>query len=727
MTVQERLKLLKEGYNKEQIAEIELGEKDYLDTSFYSSKDFIALQMREIRLGMTEGLEVGIYAKPRFDCFQMEQIRLGLEKDLNVRKYAFPNISHDIMKELRLGMEEDIDLSQYVGYKSEILRQIRIAVKAGIDITGYVKDGYDEEQLEQIRLALMHSVNIDEYVNPEYRGISLKEIRIGLERRVDVTTYADIAYNWRQMREIRLGLEHQVDVKEYLNTLYDWQQMHEIREGLEEGLNIDLYKNLMYTAREMKKKREYMLSHMDGSYVSKDESSVVVNQDNFTITISSDKYSARIKMHGRDNSSNFKGIIKLLRDKNVVYGIKEDVVKRLVEGDFVDREVVVAEGKRPEKGKDGYYELFFKTSFSKSPKELADGSLDYQSIEWYERVEKGQKLVVYHDAEDGQEGCTVTGVNVKAMRGKPLPVLRGKGFVIDEDGKTYIADASGFVEYKDNNLNVHNAMTLPEVTVHSGRIIFDGDLYVKGNVLEGSYIDVTGDVLIDGMVEAARINAGGDIVIKNGINGDGKGSITSAKNVSVNFCEYATIRAKGNVNANYLLNSNVYSGDTVKISGSEGSIIGGVTYATYQILVNTLGNDVFVRTLLKLGLDDEMVKRQVNVESQLKTLNAEINSLSELYDQITRVLTAEEKNKNEMFLKVENALAEKKENRIRLEEKRKECAKLVEDTGKARVDISGNVYENVIVEINGRRWISKNTSNIILQIVDDVLEPRGGV
>ena len=45
MTVQEKLRLLKDGYTKEQIEEIKLGEDAFLDTSYYAGKEFDALQM----------------------------------------------------------------------------------------------------------------------------------------------------------------------------------------------------------------------------------------------------------------------------------------------------------------------------------------------------------------------------------------------------------------------------------------------------------------------------------------------------------------------------------------------------------------------------------------------------------------------------------------------------------------------------------------------------------
>ncbi|HAG69989.1 MAG TPA: hypothetical protein DCL38_08450 [Lachnospiraceae bacterium] len=726
MTVQEKLRLLKEGYTKEQITELQLGEEAFLDVSYYSGKEFNALQMKEIRLGMEMGLDVTLYAKPRFDWLQMEQIRLGLLKDLNVKRYAFANIPFDVMKELRLGMEEDIDLSAYAARKAPVLREIRLSHRSGVDIIPYVQAGYDEEQLEQIRLALEGNVPIEEYIKEEFRGISLREIRIGLERRVDVSKYADVSYNWRQMREIRLGLEHQVEVDEYLNPMYDWRQMYEIREGLEEGLNTGYYRNLMYTAREMKRRREYMLTHTRDEYMSRDETPVVVNQDNFTITISADKFSATIRMHERDNSSNFKGVIKLLRERNVVYGIKEDVVKRVVAGDAIGRDVVVAEGRRPEKGKDGWYERFFQTSFSRKPKELEDGSLDYQNIEWFETVRKGQKLMEYHDAEDGTDGCTVTGIVIKAIKGKPLPVLRGKGFTVSEDGRTYFAESNGYVELKNGSLEVHTVLTVKEVTFTTGKIIFDGDVHVQGNVSDGGHIEATGDILIDGMVEGATIRADGDIVIKNGVNGDNKGSITSKKSISSSFFEYATVTAGGSVNTNYILSSRVYSGDMVKVSGGKGSIIGGVVYATYQIQAQSVGNEAFVRTILKLGLDDNMMKKQVNIEAQLKTVKTEISSLTNMYKQLSETLSAEEKSQNEMYLKIENSIYAKKESIKRLEEEKEKGLKLIKETEKARAVITGRVFENVVVDLNGKKWMSRNTSNIIIQLDDGVPSVRIG-
>ena len=71
--------LLKQGYTKEQIKEIQIGVAQNLDISVYLNKQYMSVQMRQIRLGLQEDLPVHLYANLDYDCFQMEEIRKGFE------------------------------------------------------------------------------------------------------------------------------------------------------------------------------------------------------------------------------------------------------------------------------------------------------------------------------------------------------------------------------------------------------------------------------------------------------------------------------------------------------------------------------------------------------------------------------------------------------------------------------------------------------------------------
>ncbi|MCR4922509.1 MAG: FapA family protein, partial [Lachnospiraceae bacterium] len=391
----------------------------------------------------------------------------------------------------------------------------------------------------------------------------------------------------------------------------------------------------------------------------------------------------------------------------------------LVEGSHINQTVVVAEGKKPVDGSDGYYEFFFKTDINREPKILDDGSLDYQNIEWFEQVVKDQKLAYYHSATSGEEGCTVLGANIQPKPGMQLPVITGEGFRIDGDNKTYISNMTGLVEYTKGRLVVTNLMVLDEINSSMGNVVFDGSISVRGNVQTGSYVSCTGDLYVSGAVEGAVIDVDGEIIIKQGINASRKGSVKSKKSISARFIESANVRAEGSITVNYILNSIVQSRSNIKVMGRKGSIIGGVTYATKEIEVHQVGNDAFVKTLLKVGLDDEMVREQVRIEKQIKEIDKNLESLNLLFNQLNETFTGRERESNDTYVKIESAMFNKNKEKKELLEAKAAISKVINQTLLSKVVISGMAYENSIVEVNGKRWASKGVKDVTIKTSAD--------
>ena len=65
----------------------------------------------------------------------------------------------------------------------------------------------------------------------------MKEIRLGLEQGLDVSIYAKIIFNKNQMFQIRLGLAKNLDVLIYAKPEFDEEQMKKIRKKLENEQN----------------------------------------------------------------------------------------------------------------------------------------------------------------------------------------------------------------------------------------------------------------------------------------------------------------------------------------------------------------------------------------------------------------------------------------------------------------------------------------------------------
>ncbi|MCR4610295.1 MAG: FapA family protein [Lachnospiraceae bacterium] len=697
----------------DQLAEIQLGMDEGVDVSLYARKDLLAIQMRQVRLGLMSGVTVSRYNDPAYDWFQMEEIREGLENHINVDKYASPKVPYMKMRQIRKGLMKGIDLSDQIGQKADVLRQIRKALVMGIDISKYVSEGYNAGQLEEIRRALKRELPIDDYIQIEFRGSSIKEIYVGMEHGIDVSVYADVDYSWRQMREIRLGLEHQLDVSLYNNVFYDWRQMHQIRLGLQSGLDVSSFAKLSFTYREMKHRREYL----ESASINLGEEGAqggAVGDINIAIL----DYGMKAVMTCPEGTKFTKQAIKDAMDNaNIVYGILQKNINRVVGTASKGKEIVIAEGKEPVEGKDGYYEFFFDTNPTREPKELDDGFLDFVNVDWYETVKKEQLLAVYHPATKGEDGESVTGVKLPGRNGAELKVLTGKGFTKSEDGNEYTADIAGIIEYdeKRETINISESLEVDEVSNVTGAIDFEGNVHVKKGIGVGSRIKAGGDVMVDGFVEACFIEAGGDIILKNGANGKGGQSLIKAGGeIKGRFFENITLEADVGIQANYCLHCDIYTKGTLDLSSRKGLLLGGKTVVESKINVNNMGNRLGTPTIVVVGMNDRVREIGKKIQTDIKSVRGELKILTNAKNQFDEVYAPEERFNLEIYLKIENAIYTKEKQMSELKERRQEYVEKIKDLMDAKVNVRNHLYEGVKFEINGKFWKAEKQYNVTL-------------
>ena len=681
----------------------------------YESMGFDKGQLEEIRQGIEKGLDVSWYTSVKYDWFQMEEIKKGLERGLDVSVYARPDIAYDRMRQIRKGLQEGIKLTDYHEMSAGYLRQIRKARQGKVNIFPYIKEGYEPDQLEEIRLALEHKADVSVYLIKEFLGESIREIRLGVEEGLDVSVYAKINYGWQQMREIRLGLERRVDVSIYAKELYRWQQMREIRLGLEEGLNVSAYQSMMYSAKEMERIRKKMKTQRAERERQEEESigadfqfEVLEEQAKMAseclVTVSQDKMEAYVTIEkGACKTKN--EIIRLLAKENVVFGIKQDNIdKYLEEADKSTNRFLAAEGIRPERGRDGYYEYFFRTGIPQIPAIRDDGSIDYQNTVYFEQVRAGQVIAVYHDAQPGMGGRTVEGTELPAQGGQEKHILRGRGFLLSQDKKTYIARESGKIELKDNKITIQPLLVVDEVTISTGNLRFNGSIWVRGNVGSGVVIQAEDELVVEGNVEAAHLQSGKKIVIKNGVSGGGLAKIESARDIHGKFFEGATLIANDGISANYVMSSNLIAGKEVIISGARGAIIGGNTAAVNKIEAHHIGNRAGLLTNISLGISQAMIQKEEEADIKLKKLQSELAIFEEAYKKLQKQYPPEVRNEMEIYLKVEQATYIKRKQMEQQFELTKELEQKRKKADEAKMLVRGTLNAGTVVQMNGMTW-----------------------
>ncbi len=715
----EQFSTVLENLDEYQRIEVQAGIDGGLDVSCYAKPDILAIQMRQIRLGMEEGLDVSVYNKPEYDWFQMEEIRLGMKSGIDYNIYAKPSVNYQRMRQVRKGLEDGIDLSLFMKLEPGVLEELRKALLAKVGIVDFIREGYAVEQLAEIRIALEKKINIAPHISKDFRGASIREICLGLEAGIEVAVYTTPEYDWRQMRELRLGMEARVDVSKYCNSLYSWQQMREIRLGLEEGLDVDQYRKFLYTAQDMERVRKKLLMDEVSDIIERTDTPQTVEDDQVSIFISQDEMEACIQVFaGRELTEDF--IYQKLKEHGVTKGILTEEVEALVKNKKYGQTIVVAKGQGSHVGQDGWYEFFFDTNPSRSPHIHEDGTADFKDVKWFEMVKENQKLVYYHEASYGQSGYTVTGKFIKAKKGKEKTVLRGQGFRVEADGKTYTSMLDGHVIYDGNcRLDVSRACVIDDVNLATGNIYYDGTVYVKGNVGSGVMITATESVFVDGYVEAAMIRSGAEIFLRKGANGNGSGILEAKGNVAGQFFEDIKIISGADIIAQYCMNSELHAEGNILLQGRKGLLLGGVSRAARGIVAYCIGNRMGLRTILNVGIDQATLKMQQKNGIEIDNVNRELDILRHSKADFQKKYSPEVRNSMDIYLKIENAIYTKELQMKYLLEEKDNMEQHIADMRGSKVEVAGSLYEGTEITIDNAKWKAFTIKDVIVRCKKD--------
>lgn len=429
----------------------------------------------------------------------------------------------------------------------------------------------------------------------------------------------------------------------------------------------------------------------------------------YKVTISEDGMSAKLILTPSDGVTyDVEEIVAMVIAQGVKMGLKKEVIQDMVDNHIYYEYVEIATGKPSVEGKDGEFEFLFNTDIQIKPVELEDGSVDYLNMKTYEQVNAGDVVAKYTPPTGGEFGYDVRGKLIVPKRGKNLSRIRGTGIEISEDGTTYTARISGKIEYRYGQINIYDVYDLDgDLDMTVGNIRFDGDVHIRGNVTAGMYIDASGNVEVEGHVGAVRIKSGKNVILKRGMQGKGTGWIEAAGSVSGRFFEEVEIKAGEQVEADSLLNCNVYTRNMVIVHGKFGSIIGGSTQAVLGIETRNIGNDVEKITDIRIGVSDELYMAHSNVADNIKKLTDEINRIEKGLDKVSEMREKENtKENNDMYNKLFQAKIIKVADRNRFFDKREKLFDLMNKASRAYVRVDGVLHRGV------RIYISQDTKVI---------------
>ncbi|MDD4550012.1 MAG: FapA family protein [Syntrophomonadaceae bacterium] len=122
----------------------------------------------------------------------------------------------------------------------------------------------------------------------------------------------------------------------------------------------------------------------------------------------------------------------------------------------------------------------------------------------------------------GKDGISVTGEIIKAKEVKDKTFKVGQGAIILDNGNKVVAATSGTPVLKDGAISVIPLLILSgDVDVKTGYIDFNGNILIKGNVMDNSKVTARGMIKVLGSVYNSEVIAGEDIKIFGGVIGSG--------------------------------------------------------------------------------------------------------------------------------------------------------------------------------------------------------------
>lgn len=305
-------------------------------------------------------------------------------------------------------------------------------------------------------------------------------------------------------------------------------------------------------------------------------------------------------------------------DKNVKSGIiMQNIYLYLANRKYCE-DVVVARGKKPSQGEDAKILYFFKEDISLKPELNENGTVNFHKLNLFNSVEKDQVLAKLKPEKQGISGIDVYGKLIVPKAVKKKILKPGKNTYLSEDGLSILSKTNGHVKLEGGRVTVSDIYEIKEnVDPSTGDIRYNGSVHIPGNILTGYSVYATGDVFVNGIVEGAHIEAGGNITLQRGMKGKKTGFLKAGGNIISKFIENSEVYIDGNLICEELLHSKVTAKGEVIVLGGKGLITGSVVRSEKKISTRTAGSVMGTETLLEVSHDFDLLEGIQNLSEEI--------------------------------------------------------------------------------------------------------------
>ncbi|MFP4144922.1 MAG: FapA family protein [Phycisphaeraceae bacterium] len=259
--------------------------------------------------------------------------------------------------------------------------------------------------------------------------------------------------------------------------------------------------------------------------------------------------------------------------------------------------------------------------------------VDREELSHYDRsayvlVESGQTIARITPPTHGEDGRDVTGKPLIAQPGRDVELKLDETVMRSSQGEL-VAQIEGVLVRSGEEVRISPQLEVPDyVDFSTGNIDFDGDVVVGKGIRDCFLVAATGNVEVSGLIEAATIRCGGDLMARGGMAGRERGEVHVGGSLHARYLD----NLEGDVGGDLVVEReaiNAWLGVSGEAQVARGSIIGGKLTVAKRIEAASLGSAAGVTTRLVLGRLPKLEKQLAELKSIITRLKQRLEKLEE--------------------------------------------------------------------------------------------------
>lgn len=329
-------------------------------------------------------------------------------------------------------------------------------------------------------------------------------------------------------------------------------------------------------------------------------------------------------------------VLRELNRHGVVYGIDHAAIESVLARGAYGTPSPVAQGAEPVHAKGREIEYHFMVERGKPYLVMAFDRINLKELNFIDNKEEGDLLARLLPRVSGRDGYTVTGRKLPAESGEQDQTIpAGRNTRFNDDRSELYAAEKGNARFMSGDIIVEPVVTVNNVDYETGNIHFDGSVVVEGAVADGFTIRASGDIQVGKRVGKAELEAGGNMLLKGGMNGNGRGVARCGGNFFSRYVESAHVECAGNafVEEAILRSSLTVTGHCV-LNGHRAECIASALVVGGSFWCKKLGNHLEAHTHVALGVEPTLVWEYRRSKQQLEEKQDLLNSTEQQLSQI---------------------------------------------------------------------------------------------